>query len=139
MSTDRSAKVRAQVIADLQAGEQPAVVAEKYGIPASKVRTWKTRYVADDVAPVAAPVVQIRPTIERQQREIGTLVLDLLRTKLEASQAIAQAVSNNPAWIASQSGSELAALGEWLDATAFAIGDRLAQRPSGDSDRQADA
>jgi hypothetical protein len=62
-----------------------------------------------------------------QRTQIGDAILDLLRAKLEASCAIARAVSD-PAWLRTQSGSDLAALGEWLDSTAFAIGDRLASR-----------
>lgn len=120
-------KIRAAAMADLQAGEQPATVAEKYGIPAATVRSWKLRFATANATPLTNATPIMRPTIERQQREIGTIVLDLLRSKLEASQAIAQAV-NNPAWLATQSGSELATLGEWLDTTAFAIGDRLAGR-----------
>jgi hypothetical protein len=130
-----SAKLRAQAIADLQSGDQPAIVAERYGIPAPTVRSWKLRFATPTATPIATNATPIiRPSIERQQLEIGTLVLDLLRSKLEASAAIAKAASD-PAWIVRQSGSELATLGEWLDTTAFAIGDRLAGRnqPADDS------
>lgn len=113
---------RAQAIAELHAGEQPAIVAERYGIDPAKVRVWKQRYVTESVTP---PVTVRQPSVERQQQEIGALILDLLAAKLQASAAIAKAASNE-AWLRSQSGSELAVLGEWLDTTAFAIGDRLA-------------
>lgn len=130
-------KIRAQAIADLQAGEQPAVVAERYTLNRDTVKQWKQRYVTEavtDRVTVSPPVT--RPTIERQQAEIGALVLDLLAAKLEASKAIAKAASD-PAWLKQQAASELAALGEWLDTTAFAIGDRLAgrgQQPERESD-----
>lgn len=126
-----SAKVRAAVLAELHAGEQPATVAERYGIDAGTVRVWKTRYVTDAVTlqPATAPIV--RPSLEAQQRQIGEIILDLLAAKLEASAALARAVSD-PEWLAKQSGSELAAIGGYLDSTAIAIGDRLAGRGNGD-------
>lgn len=120
-----SPKVRAAALADLHAGEQPAVVAAKYGIDAAKVRVWKQRYVTSDVTPVTAPEPIRRPALEAQKVSIGETILDLLRAKLKASQAIAAAAAD-PDWLREQPASELAALGQWLDATAFAIGDRLA-------------
>jgi len=126
------AEVRAAAIADLHAGEQPAVVAERYGLNPATVRKWKERLdvpavvTPGDVTPdvtVSRPVT--RPRVEAQQREIGALILDLLAAKLEASAALARAASD-PEWLRKQRGSELAALGAYLDATALAIGDRLA-------------
>lgn len=125
-----SARLRAQVLADLHAGEQPAVVAERYGVDPAVVRVWKQRYVTS-VTPVVTNVTAQQPTMERQNHEIGTLIIDLLAAKLRASAAIAEA-ARQPEWLARQSGSELAALGAWLDATAFAIGDRLAHRANRD-------
>lgn len=122
-------QIRAAVLAALHAGEQPAIVAARYGVDGALVRMWKTRYVTRDVAPVA-PLLQ--PSVEAQKAHIGELVLDLLRSKLEASQALAEAV-RDPTWIRRQPASELAALGQWLDATAMAIGDRLAGA-SGDAE-----
>lgn len=124
-------KIRAAALADLQEGQQPAVVAERYGLDPAVVRVWKQRYVAKEPTDVTENVtprtLHARPSVATKQAQIGELVLDLLAAKLKASAAIAEAASN-PAWIEKQSGSELAALGEWLDATAFAIGDRLAGR-----------
>lgn len=121
-----SPDVRAAALADLMAGEQPAVVAERYGIDRETVKSWKRRYVAPDDAPIAPTVAPIvRPALEAQQRAIGAIVLDLLRAKLEASRAIAEA-AKNPAWLAEQPAAELAVFGQWLDASALAIGDRLA-------------
>lgn len=125
-----STKVRAAALADLHAGEQPAVVAERYGIEAGTVRAWKARYVTDHATTRNAALGVQRPALAAQQREIGAIILDLLAAKLEASAALARAASD-PAWLARQSGSELAALGQYLDATALAIGDRLAR--SGDA------
>ena len=130
-------ELRAAALADLLAGDQPAIVAERHGIDPGTVRSWKTRFVASDVATgdatkVATKVAtrvqrssEIRPTVEVQKAHIGETILDLLRAKLQASQAIAEAVAD-PAWLQRQSAAELAALGQWLDGTAFAIGDRLA-------------
>ena len=127
-----SPKVRAAALADLHAGEQPAVVAAKYGIDAATVRQWKTRYVTADVTPVTAPEPSRRPALEAQKAHIGETILDLLRAKLKASQALAEAVSD-PNWIRRQPAAELATLGQWLDSTAFAIGDRLAGSAPGDA------
>jgi transposase-like protein len=112
-------------MADLVAGEQPAVVADRYGINRQTVKAWRMRMqpAMQPPPPLAAP--QIQPLVEARKQHIGELVLDLLRAKLEASAAIAKAASD-PDWLARQSGAELATLGSWLDATAFAIGDRLA-------------
>lgn len=125
-----SPDLRAAALADLLAGEQPAVVAKKHGLDPATVRSWKARFVAGDDAtplvtdatPVAAPR---RPALEAEKAYIGETILDLLRAKLKASEAIASAVTD-PHWIRRQSASELATLGQWLDSTAFAIGDRLA-------------
>lgn len=131
---------KAQAIAALHAGEQPAVVAERFGIDAGTVRVWKTRYVTDSVTQQMDARPQHRPAVVAQQQQIGVLVLDLLAAKLKASAAIAQAASN-PEWLAQQSGAELAALGAYLDDTVLAIGDRLAggharaSDPAGDADR----
>jgi hypothetical protein len=124
-STRIDPATRAAAVADLMAGEQPALVAAKYGIDAAKVRMWKTRYVAPDVAPDVAPITYQQPAQLAQKQYIGELIVDLLRAKLEASQAIARA-ARNPEWLAKQSAADLAALGGYLDSTAFAIGDRLA-------------
>lgn len=130
--------IKAAALADLMAGEQPAVVAERYGIDRETVKSWKRRYVAPGDAPIAptsAPVQ--KPAIERQQQAIGAIILDLLRAKLEASRAIAQA-ANDPAWIKLQPAAELAVFGQWLDASAFAIGDRLASASQPARDASAD-
>lgn len=139
-------EVKAAAIADLHGGEQPAVVAERYGVDRNTVKQWKLRHVTNavpnvpdpvtDVPSVKAPIV--KPVLERRNRLIGTIIFDLLAAKLEASEAIAKAASD-PTWITRQSGSELAALGEWLDSTAFAIGDRLAQRANGNDESSGDA
>jgi hypothetical protein len=113
--------IKAAALADLHSGEQPAVVAEKYRLKRSTVKSWVARADASAVAStrtavasVPAPIV--RPTVEAQQRQIGELVLDLLRAKLEASATIARLVST----------AELVSLGNYLDDTALSLGDRLA-------------
>jgi transposase-like protein len=119
---------RAAAIADLLAGEQPAVVAERYGINPVTVRSWAQRYASGRASvpqPVATPV---QPAVERQKVAIGETILALLEAKLNASRALAEAV-RDPAWLKKQSAADLAALGAYLDTTAFAIGDRLAAPP----------
>jgi hypothetical protein len=113
-----------QAIADLAAGESAQIVAERYNLNPATVRCWKRRELPRLVSP-EMPLATVHGATQRTQ--IGDAILDLLRAKLEASCAIARAVSD-PAWLRTQSGSDLAALGEWLDSTAFAIGDRLASR-----------
>lgn len=130
-----SPELRAAALADLLAGEQPAAVAAKHSIDPATVRSWKARYVegATKSATDTATVATLRPgQLETQKAHIGGAVLDLLRAKLKASQAIAEAATD-PAWLRRQSASELAALGQWLDGTAFAIGDRLAGGAPGDA------
>lgn len=123
-------EIRAQAIADLLAGEQPAIVAERYGIDQSTVRSWRRRYVATDSATQLTDATPVqRPALIAQKAHIGELVIDLFTTKLKASAALAAAVSD-PVWLAKQSAAELAVLGQWLDSSAFAIGDRLAGRPA---------
>jgi hypothetical protein len=116
---------KAQAIADLAAGESAQIVAERYGLNPYTVRSWKRRELPRLVSPETTHLAPLHAAPQRTQ--IGDQILALLVAKLEASAAIARAVSN-PQWLAAQSGSDLAALGEWLDSTAFAIGDRLASR-----------
>jgi transposase-like protein len=127
-----SPEVKAAALADLLAGEQPAVVAERYDLNPATVRKWKERLevpavvTPEDVTPDVTVSHRVtRPREEARQREIGALILDLLAAKLEASAALARTVSD-PEWLRKQRGSELAALGSYLDTTALAIGDRLA-------------
>lgn len=125
--------IKAAVLADLAAGEQPAVVAQKYGIPASKVRTWKTRYVAKNVAPLVANAAddgasvalekRCYPAVEERKQNISETILKLLTSKLLASQRIADAATTE--WLQNQTARDVAELGEWLDRTAFAMLDRL--------------
>lgn len=130
-----SPELKAAALADLYAGEQPAVVAERYRISPATVRSWKLRTVrtatehATEHATRNATIA--RPMVEAQQHAIGVIILDLLAAKLQASAAIARIATSNPEWVWKQSGSELAAFGQWLDNTALAIGDRLAGTPRG--------
>jgi transposase-like protein len=135
-----SPDLKAAALADLLAGEQPAVVAERYGLNAATVRSWAHRLppatrdattVADDAT--VAPLVA-RPREQARERQIGERILELLEAKIKASAAIARAASN-PAWLDRQSAAELAELGSWLDHSAFALGDRLAGRGHTDTDR----
>jgi transposase-like protein len=123
-----SPEIRAAAIADLLSGDAPAEVARRYGIDSTNVRQWKARYVTSGVtdAPVfVTPDVTLPTPQIGTQHEIGRLLLDLLAAKLKASHAIAEAASD-PGWLATQSAADLAQLGEYLDRSAFSLGDRLA-------------
>lgn len=117
--------VRAQALADLHAGEQPAVVAARYGLDAGKVRVWKSRHVAPHVTPAVAGEAPRRPAQEARQEAIGQLVTDLLRAKLEAAVAVAERLGDAE-WLAAQSAADLVAIGAWLDGGILSLGDRLA-------------
>lgn len=129
-----SDEIKAAALADLHAGEQPAVVAARYGLPGATVRKWKERVVTSIVTDRVTPVTTIRPTAERQQERIGDLVIRLLEAKLRASERLAEHITNNAAWLDEQTAGELAVLGEYLDRSAFALGDRLAGRGRADDD-----
>src|SRR4030095_7730086 len=83
-------EIKAKAIADLLTGDQPAVVAARYGIAGSTIRQWKRRMVTSHVTrPVTAHVIR-QPAIEAQQLELGELVMLNLRAKLIATQRIAE-------------------------------------------------
>jgi hypothetical protein len=117
--------IKAAALADLHAGDTPQIVAERYRLNPATVRSWKLREV--QATALQARATEHATTIATQRERIGDLVIDLLRAKLEASQAIAKAAQNT-AWIDRQSAADLAEFGDWLDRSAFAIGDRLAGR-----------
>lgn len=127
-----SPEIRAAAIAALLSGDTPAEVARRYSIDPANVRQWKARYVTSGVTDTPVSVTQdVTPGVTLPtpqigtQHEIGRLLLELLAAKLKASQAIAEAASD-PAWLDRQSAADLAALGEYLDRSAFSLGDRLA-------------
>lgn len=134
--------VKAAAVADLTAGEQPVIVAERYGLNPNTVRSWKDRLVvapernatavatsdATCNATVTAPIVQ--PTVIARRRNFQEIVFDLLCAKLEASEALARAATN-PEWLSRQTAADVATLGQWLDQSALALGDRLANAAAG--------
>ena len=117
-----SAQIKAQALADLHAGDQPAVVAARYGIDTAKVRVWKQRYVTQSVTEVL-PVE--RPNQLAQQLALGDLVMENLRAKLIATQRIAEHAATTE-WLDRQSAADVAELFECLDRSAVRILDRLA-------------
>jgi hypothetical protein len=124
-------EVKAAALADLHAGEQPAVVAERYGLDPAKVRVWKQRYVTATVARPVTPVVTVeRPTVRRpaedaRHQTLAELVEANLRAKLIATQRIAEHVTRDE-WLATQNATAVAELFEALDRSAIGILDRLA-------------
>lgn len=141
-----SPEIRAAALADLHGGEQPAIVAERYGIARGVVKTWKQRYVSkgasDSLAESDRPVPIRRPSIEQAQLDIAALVMENLRAKLTATQRIAEYAANSPAWLEKQTAADVGDLFEHFDRSAIAILDRMAGagRPApapegGDPDR----
>jgi hypothetical protein len=133
-------KKKAAAIADLLNGDQPAVVAARYGFDSATVRQWKSRLVTPDVT--AGVTVVRRPELESQQLELGELVMQNLRAKLIATQRIAEHAAT-PAWLDKQTAADVAALFERLDQSAIGILDRLAARSGrvaagGDADLSGD-
>jgi len=122
--TDQKRKARA--LADLMNGDQPAIVAERYGFPAGTVRQWKKRLVTPAVTSSVTAPVTARPAIERAQLDIAALVLDNLRAKLIATQKMAEHVTT-ATWLEKQNAADLATLFETIDRAAVAILDRMAR------------
>jgi hypothetical protein len=126
-------EIRAKAIADLLDGDQPAVVAERYGLNAAKVRVWKQRYVTHNVTESITPTATARPANERAALALGDLVLDNLRAKLLATQKIAEYVTT-PAWLQKQNAADVAELFTTIDRAAVAILDRMASGRRNDAD-----
>lgn len=131
-------EIKAAALADLLAGDTPAKVAARYQLDPATVRVWKQRYVTvgvtgapSHVTPDVTPPPPTGVPALATPHAIGGLLLDLLAAKLKASQAIARA-AQDPAWLDKQSAADLAALGEYLDRSALALGDRLARPPLDD-------
>lgn len=131
-----SPEVRAAALADLAAGEQPAIVAARYGLNRNTVKSWAVRLgsilgTADAAAASAhaldAPAAPAAPigSIEARKQRIAELILDLLAAKLEGSRRLAAHLSD-PAFLAGQSLADLIALSSYLDRSALTLGDRLA-------------
>ena len=128
-------EIRAAAIADLLTGDQPAVVAERYGLDPAKVRVWKQRHVTPlvtpDVTPHEVPVVTPpsaplkRPAEDLRHLTLSELVEANLRAKLIATQRIVEHASRDE-WLAQQNATALAELFEALDRSAIGILDRLA-------------
>jgi DNA-binding transcriptional regulator LsrR (DeoR family) len=136
-----SAEIKAAALADLLAGDQPAIVAQRYGLNRDTVNKWKQRlstHLSVDMStdmstdkcvdtPSETSLVR-RPTIEDRQTRIGELIIELLEARLAAQLAIARHVETNDAWIFAQSAADMASLDAHLHRTAVDTLDRLASR-----------
>ena len=116
-------EIKAAAIADLLAGEQPAIVAQRYKLNPSTVRSWKrvaaaTAFATDHAPPPATPAVPDRPNLAARQVQIVELVYENLIAKLTASQRLADHAATNRAWLEKQTAEGVAVLGQWLDSTA---------------------
>lgn len=128
-----SKEIKAAALADLASGEQPAIVAQRYGLNRDLVNKWKQRMSAPMSAPMSAqPSAPIRrPQVELEQQSLTDLVMSNLRAKLIATQRIAEYAAT-PEWLDKQNAADVAGLFECLDRSAVGILDRLAsaQRPA---------
>jgi hypothetical protein len=133
-----SDEVKAAALADLAAGEQPAVVAQRYALNRDMVKKWKLRTVPGAVPAVtsnavpATTAVVRRLTVEEHQQHIADLMYRLLSAKLEASERLAQHTATD--WLDRQSAEGIAELGDYLDRTAAGILALLIRRGNPDSD-----
>lgn len=141
MKAKVSTEVKAAAIADLLSGEQPVIVADRYGVPRETVKSWRRRLDLPTNAPAHAPMhapahapapqQPVRyPSIEARQAQVVELVYETLIAKLTATQRLAEHVTRDE-WLDKQSAGGVAELGQWLDSTARATLELLA-RPAGD-------
>lgn len=128
-----SKEIKAAALADLASGDQPAVVAQRYGLNRDLVNKWKQRMSAQVSAPLSAQTSAPirRPSVELEQLSLTELVMSNLRAKLIATQRIAEHATT-PEWLNKQNAADVAGLFECLDRSAVGILDRLAsaQRPA---------
>jgi hypothetical protein len=133
-----SPEVRAAAMADLVAGEQPAVVAERHRLNRSTVKSWAARMPAILSASASASTLadassdaraSKRPSVEARKQRIAEIVLDLLATKLEGARQLAAHLSD-PAFLADQKVDDLLRISDYLDRSALTLGDRLAGQPA---------
>ena len=95
MSNQYSPDQKAAVLAALLAGQSVNSVAREYKLPKSTVSRWKNE-----------PVV---PDGGTQKKEVGELVLDYLRSNLEALRA-QTVMFSDMAWLAKQNAADIAVL-----------------------------
>ena len=128
-----SKEIKAAALADLASGDQPAIVAQRYGLNRDLVNKWKQRMSAQVSAPLSAQTSAPirRPSVELEQLSLTELVMSNLRAKLIATQRIAEHATT-PEWLNKQNAADVAGLFECLDRSAVGILDRLAsaQRPA---------
>ncbi len=119
-------EIKAAALADLATGEQPAVVAQRYGLDRGLVKQWRRRLLPrlSPTGLAVSPLSHERPTYQMHQAMLADLVIQNLRAKLVATQRIAEHAMR-PEWLARQT-ADVAALFEVLDRSAVDILDRLA-------------
>lgn len=135
-----SDEVKAAALADLATGEQPAVVARRYGLNRQTVKGWKTK-VVEELQPVVEPDNRLQrqpivyPAVEERYLTLAELVEQSLRAKLIAVQRLAEHATNDE-WLQRQTAADVAELFESLDRSAVGILDRLAaaHRPAADAE-----
>ncbi len=120
-------EIKAAALADLATGEQPAVVAQRYGLDRGLVKQWRRRLLPrlSPTGPTVLPLPHERPAYQMHQALLADLVIQNLHAKLVATQRIAEHAMR-PEWLARQTAADVAALFEVLDRSAIDILDRLA-------------
>jgi hypothetical protein len=123
-----SPEIKAAALADLAAGEQPAIVAKRYGLSRDMVNKWRQRAIplivsapmSTDMSAVVSTQRVVRyPTIEEYQARIHQRMLALLEAKINASERLAEHIQAD--WLDKQSAGGLAELGDFLDRTAVGL------------------
>lgn len=136
-----SREIKAAALADLASGEQPAIVAERYGLSRDMVNKWKQRAIPSIVStpmstdmPVSVSTQQVirYPTIEEYQAKIHQRMLALLEAKINASERLAGHIQAE--WLDKQGAGGFAELGDFLDRTTIGLLALLARRADGDAD-----
>lgn len=100
MARQYSDETKAAVMAALLAGQAIGQIAEEYNIPASTIRSWKSRQKNGESVAVVAT---------EKKEEIGELLLAYLRANLTALEVQARHFSNLD-WLKEQNADQLAVL-----------------------------
>lgn len=124
-----SAEVRAQAIAAMLAGEAPASVAERLGVPLGTVKSWRSRDAQALVNSGAAVATDATP----KRDELGRLVSEYLRESLRALRAQSELFADAE-WLKKQSAAELAILHGVLNDKVVRILSALRNNEGGDGE-----
>lgn len=126
-----SDEVKAAVLAALLEGWSVNTVAERYGVPAGTVKSWKHRELTDPGPLVATAVATVATT----KRSLGELIEALMEAELESLRRMAETF-NDPQWLKKQEAGEVAILYGVMQDKVFrkleALKRAASDRPAGD-------